>query len=49
MTFLLDVANAAVRYDGANNDMVFKREKTGVMCYESAGIGLDYRQTRPSA
>lgn len=49
MTFFLDVANAAVRYDGTNNTMVFKREKMGVMCYESAGIGLDYCETGPSA
>jgi len=30
MTFFLDVANAAGRYDEANNNMVFKR-KNG--CY----------------
>ena len=30
MTFFLDVATAAVRYDEANNNMVFKRENE---CY----------------
>jgi DNA-binding NarL/FixJ family response regulator len=38
MTFLLDVANAAVRYDGANNDMVFKRERKRVLCVMSQRV-----------